>query len=82
MPITHPPLSSYFRGDRVMVILPGHPRYGDVGEVFRYSPIYEELVVRFPHVRDVEAFASATSLRPVRPPGKRPVSPIFYSLQT
>ena len=82
MPNVHPPLSSYCPGDHAVITLPGHPRNGEVVEVVRYHQAYEELTVQSLNESIRESFSSATSLTPVVNTLKRPVSPIFYSLQT
>lgn len=81
MPYAHPPLSSYRRGDRAVITLPVHPRNGEIVEVVGYNRTYGELRVRsLPHGVP-EIFSNATSLSPVST-CQRPISPIFYSLQT
>lgn len=82
MPNAHPPLSSYCPGDRAIITLPGHPRNGEVVEVVRYHPVHGELTVQSLNESIRERFSNATSLSPVVNTLKRPVSPIFYSLQT
>lgn len=81
MPYAHPPLSSYRRGDRAVITLPRHPRNGEVVEVVRYHQAYEELTVQSLNESIRESFSNATSLSPVTA-RQRPISPIFYSLQT
>lgn len=82
MPNAHPPLSSYRPGDRAVITLSGHPRNGEVVEVTRYHHAYGELTVQSLNESIRESFSNATSLSPAVNVLKRPVSPIFYSLQT
>lgn len=82
MPNVHPPLSSYRPGDRAVITLHGHPRHGEIVEVVRYHQAYEELTVQSVNESILESFSNATSLTPAVNTLKRPVSPIFYSLQT
>ena len=78
-------VNQYQVGDGVIITRPGSDRYGQQGVVSIVDPVSNGILVHIDLAgggRVSRAFFNETDIRPFSVPGKRPVSPIFYSLQT